>query len=57
MAGGHVPWWLWGLLVWSTVAVLLGIALGLVVRAAERREVGGDRPLEDRGTERRLQGS
>ncbi len=52
-----MPWWLWVLLVWSTVAVLLGITLGLVVRAAEHREVGGDRPLEDRGTERRLQGS
>ncbi len=39
-AGGRVPWWMWGLLVWSLVAVVLGVVLGRVLRAADRRERG-----------------
>ncbi len=33
-----MPWWVWGLLGWSLLAVLLGVFLGRALRAAARRE-------------------
>lgn len=48
-AGGRVLWWVWVLVAWSLLAVLLGVVLGRVLRAAERRERGHDR--EARGQE------
>ncbi len=50
-AGGDVPWWIGGLLVWGVLAVVLGIALGMVIRTAERRELGRDRPAEEQEPE------
>ena len=40
MAGGRMPWWVWALLVWSVIAVPLGLVLGALLRAAEWRQSG-----------------
>ncbi len=39
VAGGRVPWWVWGLLVWSLVAVVLGLLLGRLLRGAADQSV------------------
>ncbi|MBM7806984.1 hypothetical protein JOD57_002821 [Geodermatophilus bullaregiensis] len=36
-------WWGWLLLAWVVIAVVVGMGLGMVVRAAEGRELGHDR--------------
>ena len=47
MAGGRMPWWMWALLVWSVIAVLLGLVLGALLRGAEWWQSG---PGCDRGS-------
>lgn len=37
-----MPWWTWVLLVWSVLAPVLGVVLGRVIRAADRRETGAE---------------
>jgi hypothetical protein len=39
-----VAWWVWLLVVWALVAVGGGVALGMAIRTAERRDLGHDRP-------------
>ena len=51
-AGGHVPWWIWSLLVWSALALFLAVVLGGVIRTADRYEAGADR--ESHGPLQRL---
>ncbi len=46
-AGGDVPWWVWVLVVWSALALALGLALGAVIRAVDRRGTGCERPIGD----------
>jgi hypothetical protein len=42
-----VPWWVWVLVVWSALALALGLALGAVIRAVDRRGTGCERPVGD----------
>jgi hypothetical protein len=50
-AGGQVPWWVWVLLVWSALAVVLGVVLGRMLRTAEQRESGRGREADGRASE------
>jgi hypothetical protein len=34
-----VPWWVWGLLVWSLLSVVLGLVLGRLLRGASDQSV------------------
>ncbi|PRY48129.1 hypothetical protein LY71_11015 [Geodermatophilus tzadiensis] len=40
-------WWIWLLLMWSALALVLGVVLGGVIRTADRREVGANRGADE----------
>ncbi len=42
-----MPWWVWVLVVWSALALALGLALGALIRAVDRQEAGCERPVGD----------
>lgn len=41
-----MSWWVWVLVAWVVLAAVAAVVIGLGIRAADRRELGGDRPDE-----------
>ena len=41
-----MPWWGWVLVAWPVVAIVVAVLIGRAIRAAERRDLGADRPDE-----------
>lgn len=48
-----MAWWIWLLIAWPVLAGAVAIGLGMAIRAAERRELGRDRPGESAGLDER----
>ncbi len=48
-AGGHVPWWVWVLVLWGVLGTLLAVSVGKVIQAADRRELRGQLPAREDG--------
>lgn len=41
-----MSWWVWVLVAWVVLAAVAAVVIGLGIRSADRRELGGDRPDE-----------
>jgi hypothetical protein len=42
-----VPWWVWVLVLWAVLGTALAVSVGRVVKAADRRELRGQRPVRE----------
>jgi hypothetical protein len=46
-----VPWWVWALVLWAVLGAALGMSVGKVVKAADRRELRGQVLVRDQDAE------